>query len=537
MGINLKDRFCPEPFEYLEINQDQGDIIPCHVCCFNWLPEVVGNLKEQTITEVWNSPKLQDIRRSILDGSFEYCSREFCPKIQSGSLPFKNEVEDPYLKDIIENNRTKVSKGPAILNMAMDPSCNLECPSCRTEKIMLMKEQQDQIIQKYQEVLVELLPNLKQLDCCSAGDPFASRVYRTILESLDTSENPSLSINLNTNGVLLDQVAWEKLKNIQGQISKVYISVDAAREGTYNIVRKGGDFKRLLENIRFLVSLRSQGLLDYIRLDFVIQKHNYLEFPEFIRLGKELGVDHVYFQKINDWGTYSKEEFREQAIYRPDHPLFQEFVETLNCSEVSDPIVKLGNMAELLPRRFSFNHQVTIKLNYPEVKRCPVDEYWVNLHLEILKDHFLVDIFTFDFNKIDNLKNYFDQFKKDMNQGDCISIIGPSDTPFNRFLSRSNKNDYFDRTANIWEQSNVNNKSFLWILLNHPQFNLRDFQEGFEIKDCQYISPIPFLLMDRGLRLPRFFVSFLGFLIKPFLSLLALHQQVIVSRSQPRKNL
>ena len=37
--------------------------------------------------DVWNSSGAQEIRRSILDGDYSYCSRTLCPMIANDNLP------------------------------------------------------------------------------------------------------------------------------------------------------------------------------------------------------------------------------------------------------------------------------------------------------------------------------------------------------------------------------------------------------------------------------------------------------------------
>lgn len=73
---DLRSRFCANPFDKLETHT-RGEV---YFCCPAWLPIPIGNLQTQSTEEIWNSPAAQDIRKSILDGSYRYCSRMHCPK-------------------------------------------------------------------------------------------------------------------------------------------------------------------------------------------------------------------------------------------------------------------------------------------------------------------------------------------------------------------------------------------------------------------------------------------------------------------------
>ena len=62
-----------------------------------------------------------------------------------------------------------------------------------------------------------------------------------------------------------------------------------------------------------------------MRFNFVVQKMNYKEMPDFVKWGLELDVDEVFFTKILNWGTYTDEEFKElSAKYTHAKPFTKE---------------------------------------------------------------------------------------------------------------------------------------------------------------------------------------------------------------------
>ena len=78
--MNLKNKFCPKPFEYLEIGSLRDDgRVPCFACCPQLVDLEVGDFDKDSVAEIWNSTEFQNIRKGILDGTFEYCKVEDCP--------------------------------------------------------------------------------------------------------------------------------------------------------------------------------------------------------------------------------------------------------------------------------------------------------------------------------------------------------------------------------------------------------------------------------------------------------------------------
>jgi organic radical activating enzyme len=342
---DLSQHFCPRPFEFLEIH-DNGSSF---VCCPNWLPKAIGNLERQEISQVWNSTAVQEIRKSILDGSFKYCSAQECPYIQSRTLPYKKDVEDHSLREYIDQEITYLSRRPKILNLCYDRSCNLSCPSCRTAKIVIWGKEYALKKVLQENILKDNLEDAEKVIITGSGDPFASRLFNELLTTLDATQYPRLRIHLMTNGVLFTPQAWQRWHKAHAAIKSLQVSVDAATEETYLKVRCGGDFHRLQSNLQFICSLRKQTIFDFFSIDFVVQAINFREMRDFIFLGKQLQVDRVAFTRIKNWGTYSAAAFQAVAIHFPDHPDHNEFLTLLKDPLFHDPIVDMGNLAEFLP--------------------------------------------------------------------------------------------------------------------------------------------------------------------------------------------
>src|SRR5947208_1182824 len=99
--------FCPKPFEFFEVDTEGN----AWVCCQDWLNKSIGNLYDKSLFEVWNSERAQDIRKSILDGSYKYCNSETCPKLVAKTLEKSESVKNRYRREIIDGNLIVLNKG------------------------------------------------------------------------------------------------------------------------------------------------------------------------------------------------------------------------------------------------------------------------------------------------------------------------------------------------------------------------------------------------------------------------------------------
>jgi MoaA/NifB/PqqE/SkfB family radical SAM enzyme len=348
----LQGRFCPNPFKQIDL-EDSG---AAFTCCSSWLPTPIGNLTHRSVMEIWNGSVIQRIRESIFDGSFRYCRHDRCPVIQNGELPTLEEAaKDPLFTRIIEEKRTVVNRPPVFINLVNDRSCNLYCPSCRTERINHQAGPKTREISKIQDRLLE--PYLAEpndlyfiLSITGSGDPFASRVYRNLLYSLNGADFPNMEIALQTNGVLLTPRNWQRMQAVHQNIVSIIISFDAATEQTYNVTRRGGHWATLLENSAYMGELRKQDEVRILRFDFVVQKANFREMKAFVHLARSLGAGRACFSQLFNWGTWSKDQFMDQCVWEKGHPLYGEFAEVMRDPLFDDPFVDMGNMSEIRAR-------------------------------------------------------------------------------------------------------------------------------------------------------------------------------------------
>jgi hypothetical protein len=91
--------------------------------------------------------------------------------------------------------------------------------------------------------------------------------------------------------------------------------------------------------------LRAREEVKKLRFDFVVQKANFREMAAFVELSRELGADQAYFSRLTDWGTWPRDQFLDQCVWEPGHPLREEFMEVLRDPLFDDPFVDLGNMS------------------------------------------------------------------------------------------------------------------------------------------------------------------------------------------------
>jgi wyosine [tRNA(Phe)-imidazoG37] synthetase (radical SAM superfamily) len=330
--------FCPMPFKMIEIERGGSS----NLCC--WLPRSPGRLDEKGLMALWNSPGAQEIRASILDGTFRYCDLDHCPYFVSGSLPLQKNITDGPYAEIIRTGRTRLDTARVFL--ANDPRCNLACISCRTDYVQISDEELGDV-KRQMELVKRDLSRITAIGLAGSGDPFVSPETRELLFNHDSARFPRLRYYLLTNGLLFNRAMWGKMSKAQKAVASVQVSVDAATAETYEKVRMGGSFPTLMENLRFLGELRRSGAIGEFIVSFVVNAVNFREMKAFALLGCELGCDQVAFSSMSNWCTFSEEEYRGLAVHLPEHEEHAALKEILDDPLFSDPRIFLHNLSGL----------------------------------------------------------------------------------------------------------------------------------------------------------------------------------------------
>jgi hypothetical protein len=84
-----------------------------------------------------------------------------------------------------------------------------------------------------------------------------------------------------------------------------------------------------------------------VKIHMVVQANNFREMPAFVEIGARFAADRIYFSRLDQWGTFSKDEYRQRAVHRPEHPEHRELLAVLADSSLDDPRVELGNLSVL----------------------------------------------------------------------------------------------------------------------------------------------------------------------------------------------
>lgn len=320
---SLKKNICKRPFEYVNVGE-RGNLTHC---CYEWLPKYIGN--------VFDGEKIADtitsriIRISFMNQTYSFCNSVCCPFMSSDRKKLfldKQEINDElYLK-----NQEIVD-----VDVAFDNTCNLRCESCRSEFIV---DKSMESLSIANQICDYLIPESRRITVAGNGEAFLSKAYARIFNG----EYPNIDLTILSNGNLF---TFDKWKAVEGHFKSVTMmfSVDAASKETYELVRRGGKWENLINGLQTASELRKRNLIKRFIIRFVVSKRNYLEMPRFVQLGIDMGCDLVDFTRIENWGTFTDEEFSDISMFINDQPK-TELRRILDLPIMGEKIVRYTNI-------------------------------------------------------------------------------------------------------------------------------------------------------------------------------------------------
>lgn len=197
--------------------------------------------------------------------------------------------------NIIDRYPLSVS-APIHVDIETASACNLKCIMCphgQKEYKMNKGIMADRLVKKVIQSCVD--SGVKSIKLSGRGEAL---LHPNLQEYIRLAKKGGiLDVMFNTNALLLTP---EKTREIlDAGIDLVIISLDGNSKETYEDIRKGSDFAKVVQNIEYLLAYRKKNNRSkpMVRLQFVRMKENIHEFDEFIKRWQEkvdviVGIDY-----------------------------------------------------------------------------------------------------------------------------------------------------------------------------------------------------------------------------------------------------
>lgn len=188
--------------------------------------------------------------------------------------------------------------------------CNLRCRTCSVRNSPPGNDISEELIDRIFSAVGE---SAEVVNVTGIGEPFFSRSWPHLRRRI--RERPYRRLEIVTNGMLLTEDEVRDMMQADHPTILI-VSIDGARKETFEYIRAGGRWEKLVETMNMIARLRRElqpSALFSLGVDFVAIRDNIRELPELIPQLAEWGVDLLLVIEMGDWEV-NRDFFREQAL-------------------------------------------------------------------------------------------------------------------------------------------------------------------------------------------------------------------------------
>lgn len=267
---------------------------------------------------------------------------------------------------------------PLHLEASIIAGCNIRCFMCsigllspEENKALLQKR----MTQKTFDILArETFPFAESIYFGIGGEP---TIHPLFCHFIQQAHHHGLKVNITTNGMTLYR---KKIAEAcVNYVNDVTISIDGARKETFETIRSGASWSKLLRGIDMLNTLRSSNPNSNMQLtiNMALMKDNIRELPELVELAHEWGVNRIMGEHLLSMSP----EMESHSLFTTPEESDRYMIEALNraeqygiCMEMPDlfcmeksPDLQIGSIRNIRPKSLEPEQPHCSQLNYSVV--------------------------------------------------------------------------------------------------------------------------------------------------------------------------
>ncbi len=205
--------------------------------------------------------------------------------------------------------------------------CNLKCTMCVRNHF----RQGDMKLEDFKKIISQM-GSLVKIHLQGLGEPFLNK---DIFSMIDYANSRKVMVSIITNGTLLNDEIIARIVN--SDIFEMGVSIDAVDKKSYEAIRVGANFDRVIGGVKKLSSeLKKSKRRMNLFFAVTVLRSNVSLMPEFVKLAKSVGINRIVFQRVqtkDDFIKYYEEDFRKSKEFVDYREVMHEFIKTKPFSE------------------------------------------------------------------------------------------------------------------------------------------------------------------------------------------------------------
>ena len=269
------DSFCIIPWIHMN-TWPNGNVFQC---CITDYRNHIGNLKDNTMREIWNNDYMQQLRTDLLSGVKPKSCNKCYEQEDNGIVSFRNSINEKFnneCTDLISNTDSAGYNSDFKLkywDFRFSNLCNMKCRMCGGHLSSLWNADELAVYGSASEpeivvntknhskediytLLDEHIDNVVEI-YFAGGEPLIMDEHYYILEKLIERKRFDVKLRYNTNLLKIKYKKWDNME-LWSYFDSVHVfaSIDAiGARGEY--IRKGTVWEIIDKNIKLLINAKN----------------------------------------------------------------------------------------------------------------------------------------------------------------------------------------------------------------------------------------------------------------------------------------
>ncbi|ABN69773.1 Radical SAM domain protein [Staphylothermus marinus F1] len=192
---------------------------------------------------------------------------------------------------------------PKEIMVEVTTRCNYDCIYCFRRTIVGegFHDMDRDLFYKIIDEAVEI--GVSKISFSGWGEPL---IHPYIIDFLYYAKSKGLEILLNTNGYFLIKYV-DYIARIG--VDDIIVSIDAAEDDVYKLIRRGGDLARVIEALLILKDMKIKKNMFYprVNIQFTINRYNYRNLLATTKLAHTLGASKIIVSNVIPLNQYYEE--------------------------------------------------------------------------------------------------------------------------------------------------------------------------------------------------------------------------------------
>lgn len=184
-------------------------------------------------------------------------------------------IKDPFIIRLLH----RLAPYPPCIEVEVTTRCNLKCIMC--EHTYWNEENRDMSFEEF-KMIIDQFPNLKWIGLAGIGESFLNKDFLKMLEYVKSKH---AYVELYDTFYFIDEIISRKIIEM-GVKMTLFASIDAATKETYEKIRIGSNFERVINNVKNFIQLKEKKNAYFPKLvfHFVVSKLNLKEIPQYLEM-------------------------------------------------------------------------------------------------------------------------------------------------------------------------------------------------------------------------------------------------------------